>query len=62
MAEMSVSISLKFQFFVEAQQTSLSPEDLMIALEDEGIDVMNLDVDSFELLIAEQDNNCIQWK
>lgn len=62
MAEMSLSISLKFQFFVESQQTSLSPEDLLIALEEQGIDVLHLDVDSFELLTAGEDNNCIQWK
>lgn len=62
MAEMSLSISLKFQFFVESQQTSLSPEDLLIALEDEGIDVRNLDIESVELLAAEHDNNCISWK
>jgi len=62
MAEMSLSISLKFQFFVESQQTSLSPEDLLIALEEQGINVLDLDVDSFELLTAGEDNNCIQWK
>jgi len=62
MAEMSINISLKFKFFVESQQTSLSPEDLLIALEEEGIDVLELDVDSFELLTAAKDNNCISWK
>ena len=62
MAEMSLSISMKFQFFVESQQTSLSPEDLCIALEEQGININDLDVDSFELLIAECDNNCISWK
>lgn len=61
--ELSIDHSDKFRFFCESKQQTDSPEDILIAIEEEeGCSIHDLDMDAFELAVDAHTIRCMDWR
>lgn len=61
--EIPIGTSLKFQFYAESRQTTESPEDILMAIEEEeGVSIKDLDSEAYELLVGSHTTRCIAWR
>ena len=61
--EIPIGTSDKFRWYVESRQTTESPEEILMAIEEEEqVSIQDIDSDAFELLTESHTTRCIAWK